>query len=68
VVPEEQDVNADHDGYQRDHVQHDGRLPPHRFVLLCATEWSKSGAGLRSSAQRRRGHGPWGAGVPNAPR
>jgi hypothetical protein len=24
VVPEEQDVHADHDGYQRKHVQHDG--------------------------------------------
>src|SRR5207302_7548932 len=45
VVPEEQDVHADHDGYQREHVYHDGCLPSHRFVLLRATEWSKSRAG-----------------------
>src|SRR5208282_2042109 len=44
VVPEEQDVHADHDGYQREHVKHDGRLSSHRFVLLCAPERSKSGA------------------------
>ena len=40
-VPEEQDVHADHDGYQREHVKRDGCLPSHRFVLLGATEWSK---------------------------
>jgi len=38
LVPEEQDVHADHDGYQREHVKHDGCLSSHRFVLLCATE------------------------------
>jgi len=43
VVPEEQDVHADHDGYQREHVEHDGCLSSHRFVLLGATEWSKNG-------------------------
>jgi hypothetical protein len=43
VVPEEQDVRADHDGYQREHVKHDDCLSPHRFVLLGATEWSKNG-------------------------
>jgi hypothetical protein len=32
VVPEEQDVHADHDGYQREHVKHYGRLFSHRFV------------------------------------
>src|SRR6516164_4274300 len=42
VVPEEQDVHADHDGYQREHVKHDGCLSSHRFVLLCVTKWSKS--------------------------
>jgi hypothetical protein len=49
VVPEEQDVHADHDGYQREHVKYDGYLSSHRFVLLCATEWSKNGgsAGAR---------------------
>src|SRR5215813_10924913 len=46
VVPEEQDVHADHDGYQREHVKRDCCLSSHRFVLLCATEWSKSGAGF----------------------
>jgi hypothetical protein len=33
-MPEEQDVHADHDGYQREHVEHDARLPSHRFTLL----------------------------------
>ena len=46
MVPEEQDVHADHDGYQGEHVKHDGCLSSHRFLLLCATERSKSGAGL----------------------
>src|SRR6266487_3703643 len=46
LVPEEQDVHADHDGYQREHVKHDGCLSSHCFFLLCATEWSKSGAGF----------------------
>ena len=45
VVPEEQEVHADHDGYQGKHVKRDGCLSSHRFVLLGATEWSKSGAG-----------------------
>src|SRR5215471_8980825 len=40
VVPEEQDVHADHDGYQPEHVKHGDCRPSHRFVLLCATEWS----------------------------
>ena len=43
VVPEEQDVHADHDGYQSQHVQHNRCLSSHCFVLLCAPEWSKSG-------------------------
>jgi len=41
LVPEEEDVHADHDSYHREHVQHDGCLSAHRLVLLCATEWSK---------------------------
>ena len=40
LVPEEQDVHADHNGYQREHVKHDC-LSSHRFVLLCAAEWGK---------------------------
>ena len=28
-VPEEQDVHADHDSYQREHVKHDGYLSSH---------------------------------------
>ena len=46
LVPEEQDVHADHDGYQCEHVKHDGCLSSHRSFLLCATERSKSGAGF----------------------
>jgi hypothetical protein len=37
VVPEEQNVHAYHDGYQREHVKHDDYLS-HRFVLLSTTE------------------------------
>jgi len=44
MVPEEQDVHADDDGYHREHVKHDGCLSSHRLFLLCATEWNKSGA------------------------
>jgi len=33
-MPEEQDVHADHDGYQREHVKHDACLPSHRSTLL----------------------------------
>jgi hypothetical protein len=33
-MPEEQDVHADHDGYQREHVKHHTRLPFHRSSLL----------------------------------
>jgi len=32
-MPEEQDVHADHDGYQREHVKHDACLPSHRSTL-----------------------------------
>ena len=33
-MPEEQDVDADHDGYQREHVKHDACLPSHGSSLL----------------------------------
>jgi len=54
VVPEEWNVRTDHDGYQREHVQHYGCLPAHCFVRLCSPEWSKIGepsarCGLRQS-------------------
>jgi hypothetical protein len=45
LVSEEQDVHADHDGYHREHVKHNGYLSSHRFFLLYATERNKSGAG-----------------------
>ena len=54
LVPEEQDVHTDHDSHQREHVKNDGCLPSHRFVLLGATEWSKSDSQHGMSAQRRR--------------
>src|SRR6185437_7654326 len=38
VVPEEQDVRADHDGDHREHVKNDACLPPHWIVLLCTPE------------------------------
>jgi hypothetical protein len=42
-MPEEQDVHANHDGYHHEHVKHADCPSSHRFVLLCATEWGKSG-------------------------
>jgi hypothetical protein len=45
LVAEEKDVHADHDGYQREHVKHDGWLSSHGFVLLPAMARSKSGVG-----------------------
>jgi hypothetical protein len=33
-IPEEQDIDADHDSYQREHVKHDGCLSSHPAVLL----------------------------------
>jgi hypothetical protein len=55
VMPEEQDVHADHDGYQREHVKHDGRLSSHRLVLLCATGWINSGTAFRLLARTAPG-------------
>ena len=43
VVLEEQDVHTDHDAYHREHVKYGDCLSSHRFVLLCAMKWSKSG-------------------------
>ena len=36
-VPEEQEVHADHDDYQRKHVKHDGCQISHPSLLLRAT-------------------------------
>jgi len=60
LVLEEQDVHADHDGYQHEHAKRDGCLSSHLPFLLPATEWSKSGAGsttLRFSGGARAGPG-----------
>jgi hypothetical protein len=35
-VPEEQDIHADHDGYQREHAERDGCLSSHPSFLLRA--------------------------------
>ena len=43
LVPEEQDVHADHYAYHREHVKYGGCLSSHCFVLLCATKRSKNG-------------------------
>ena len=44
MVLEEQEVHGDHDGHHREHVKYGGYLSAHGFVLLRATERSKSGA------------------------
>src|SRR5664279_2699168 len=41
VVPEEQDVHANHDDYHREHVEHGRCLPSHDSFLLWATNRSK---------------------------
>jgi hypothetical protein len=33
LMPEEQDVHADHDGYQRKHVKHDSCPTSHRLIV-----------------------------------
>src|SRR5215472_12610518 len=38
-VPEEQDVHADHDDYQREHVKHDGCQISHPSFLLRAADY-----------------------------
>src|SRR5258707_11810910 len=48
-VPEEQDVHADHDGYQREHVKHDGCLSSHPSFLLRAAEWSARPAAAKTA-------------------
>jgi hypothetical protein len=40
VVPEEQDVHADHDGYQREHVQHNAYLSCH--TSFYTTGWARA--------------------------
>jgi hypothetical protein len=54
VVPEEQEVYADHDGYQHEHVKHGGCLSSHRFLLLGAANPSKSGAGFSERLLREK--------------
>src|SRR5260370_41119689 len=44
-VPEEQDVHADHDGYQREHVKCDGCLSSHPSFLLRAAHRHHPSAG-----------------------
>jgi len=62
VVPEEQDVHADHDSYHREHVKHDGCLSSHCFLLLCAPQRSKSDAGFSETlAQAESSDAPRGA-------
>ena len=56
-MPEEQDVHADHDGHQRDDVEDDRCRSSHRFVLLGAPEWNKSGAGCAADTSPTYGEG-----------
>src|SRR5262245_50276524 len=53
AVPEEQDVHADHDGYQREHVNHDGRLSSHPSFLRRAAEGSQSGSRTTSVGSKK---------------
>jgi hypothetical protein len=46
-MPEEQDVHADHNGDQREHVQHDACLSSHHSTLILddrvAARWVAAG-------------------------
>ncbi len=56
LVPEEQDVHADHDGYQREHVKHDGCLSSHRYSPLYAqADFVHHRRAARLTARRPRG-------------
>ena len=60
-VPEEQDVHADHDGYQREHVKDDGWLSSHPpFLLRVATDTIPAAA-PPSHATMARGDESFGA-------
>ena len=52
VVLEEQDVKGDHHGHHRKHVEHDGRLSSHRYVLMSCAEQIKPS--LSAPSQFRR--------------
>jgi len=52
VVPEEQDVHADHDGYHREHVKRDGYPVSHRLILV-STAGGLSIDGVSQDPQRR---------------
>jgi hypothetical protein len=54
VVSEEQDVHADHDGYQREHVKHDGH-GSHRCWALRDTDESLRCATDDGVEQERHG-------------
>jgi hypothetical protein len=56
VLPEEQDVYADHDRYQYDHENRGDCLSSHRYLLLRAMEWSKSGTGHSENASAAGPH------------
>src|SRR5262245_43304183 len=52
-VPEEQDVHADNDGYQREHVKHDDCLSSHpAFLVVRAAEWSQRHAWIADEVFR----------------
>jgi hypothetical protein len=49
-IPEEQDIQADYDGYQREHVKHDRCLSSHRSFLVRAAELNQSGAWMLTTS------------------
>src|SRR5215468_10823006 len=57
-VPEEQDVHADHDGYQREHVKHDGCLSSHPSFLLRAAEFATAARMPRQATETGLGASP----------
>src|SRR5580704_9754963 len=48
-VSEEQNVHADHDGYQREHAEHDGSLSSHPSFLLRATRGRRRRQGRKET-------------------
>jgi hypothetical protein len=59
LVPEEQDVHADHEAYHHEQVKYDGCLSSHPFVLLAAAERSKGGTYRMVVMRPRTRTRPW---------
>jgi len=58
AILEEQDVDADHNGYQREYVKHDGWRRSHNRKMAGGDGLFKHGRGGKSAASRPRPAAP----------